>query len=164
MASDHPYRHLNLGPGDVPFELRPSPGKGWGAFATRKIQTGDLILKERPLFVIRKHHQYITELDVRAGFQQLSSREKQQFLGLLDNGDRAFTSMRKAFGENSFAVSGNPPAHGLLIILSRLNHSCIPNCKIPDTRVEQGQPQIYATRDIMPGDELTFCYSPNFEL
>lgn len=148
----------------MPFELRPSPGKGLGAFATRKIQTGDLILKERPLLVIRKPHEYITEADARSGFQKLPPREKHQFLSLLDNGARAFTSMKKALSENSFPVSTNPPAWGLLIVLSRFNHSCIPNCKVPELSAEQNQLQIYATRVIMPGEELTICYNPDFEL
>lgn len=74
------YRSIDLGPGDVPFELRPSPGKGWGAFATRTMAPGELVFDEKPLFVIQKPTKHITEFNVRAAFRQLSPREKQQFL------------------------------------------------------------------------------------
>lgn len=148
----------------MPFELRPSPGKGWGVFATRNLTPGDLIFEERPLFVVRKPHQCITELDVQAGFHQLPPRQKQQFLCLRDNGTREFTSMKEAFRENSFAVATNPPAHGLLIVLSRFNHSCLPNCKVPHDGVEKDQLHFYATKVIMAGEELTFCYNTDFEL
>ncbi|KAI7783514.1 hypothetical protein LA080_011643 [Diaporthe eres] len=136
MAPAHPYRSLNIGPGDV---LKAS-------------------------FVVRKPHERITELDVQAGFHQLPPRQKQQFLCLRDNGTRAFTSMEKAFRENSFAVATNPPAHGLLIVLSRFNHSCLPNCKVPSDGPEKDQLQPYATMAVMAGEELTFCYNTDFEL
>jgi hypothetical protein len=57
-------------------EMKPSPGKGWGAFATRRIERGAMILREKPLFVIRKPHEEITEEDVWAAFQQLIPSEK----------------------------------------------------------------------------------------
>ena len=75
------YRSLHV-PSDAPFELKPSSGKGWSAFATRRIERGAMILREKPLFVIRKPHEEITEEDVWAAFQQLIPSEKQQFLGL----------------------------------------------------------------------------------
>lgn len=148
----------------MPFELRPSPGKGWGVFATGNLTPGNLIFEERPLFVVRKPHKCITELDIQAGFHQLPPRQKQQFLYLRDNGTREFTSMEKAFREDSFAVATNPPAHGLFVVTSRFNHSCLPNCKVPDDGVEKDQLQLYATKAIKTGEELTFCYNTDFEL
>lgn len=164
LTDSSAYRSLNLGPGDVPFQLGPSHGKGWGAFATQKITPGDLIFEERPFFAIRKPLEHITEFDVRAGFQHLSPYKKQQFLCLLDNGTRPFTSMEKTFKENSFCLAAHPLAHGLFVILSRFNHSCIPNCKIPHEGLYKEQLQAYATRVVMPGEELTICYNPDFEL
>jgi hypothetical protein len=155
-------------PSDAPFELKPSPGKGWGAFATRRIERGAMILREKPLFVIRKPHEEITEEDVWAAFQQLIPSEKQQFLSLRDNASRPFTHMTQACAENSFAISNSirpqandPPIHGLFLLHSRFNHSCIPNSKVPIT----GEEIIasFATRDIVAGEEITFCYNTDFE-
>lgn len=130
---------------------------------------GDPIFKERPLFVIRKPAQFITEFDVLSEFQKLPRQEKQQFLYLRDNGATAYTSMATAYKWNSFGLSVSPQlsvspeAHGLFIVLSRFNHSCIPNCTAPQDTSEKDQQQICAIRAIMPGEELTFCYHSTFQ-
>lgn len=54
----------------------------------------------------------------------------------------------------------NPPAHGIFLVLSRFNHSCIPNCRIPTLGGELDQLTIQASKAIAPGQELTFCYDP----
>jgi len=153
-------------PTDAPFELKPSPGKGWGAFATRPIERGAMILREKPLFVIQKPHEEITEQDLWTAFQQLIPRDKQQFLCLRYNASKPFRSMTEAFAENSFANSDdiNPLGYGLFILLSRLNHSCIPNSKVPVAEANGESIANFAIRDIAAGEEITFCYSRGFEL
>ncbi|KAH0553407.1 hypothetical protein GP486_006522 [Trichoglossum hirsutum] len=166
-AQNHPYRSIPV-PSDAPFELKPSPEKGWGAFAIRRIERGAMILREKPLFVIRKPHEEIMEEDVWTAFQQLAPSEKQQFLYLRYNGSRPFTHMSEAFAENSFAIlnSTRPqatdrPIHGLFLLHSRFNHSCIPNSKVPTTDGEVISS--FATRGIAAGEEITICYGDDFE-
>ncbi|CRL28262.1 unnamed protein product [Penicillium camemberti] len=53
MSTSHPYHRLQLSHG-ASFELKPSRGKGWGAFATNRIEQGSLILRGKALFVIRE--------------------------------------------------------------------------------------------------------------
>ncbi len=122
-------------------------------------------MREMPLLIIRKAHEEITEQDIWAAFQQLGPNEKQWFLHLRENASRPFTHMAEAFAENSFAISGGTtngsPMHGLFILHSRFNHSCIPNCKIPVTSGEVIAS--FATRDIVADEEITFCYNTDFE-
>ncbi|CAG8891230.1 unnamed protein product [Penicillium egyptiacum] len=143
------YRRLEA-PDEIPFELRPSPGKGWGAFATRRIDRGSLILSEKPTFVIRMSHTEITDY---------------HFLLLRDNGSSCFTSMNEAFAENSFNIANSdqhePEAHGLFPLHSRFNHSCIPNSEVPTVTGEAISS--FATRDIAAGEEINFCYNPGFQ-
>ncbi|KAK4246801.1 hypothetical protein C7999DRAFT_41784 [Corynascus novoguineensis] len=167
MPSSHPYSCLQL-PTDAPFELRSSVGKGWGVFATRRIARGALILREDPLFIIRKHPAHIIEEDVWRAFQQLLPDQKQQFLLLRDNSVKPFTSMNAACAENSFSLrtpgeskKSKAPAQGLFLLHSRFNHSCLPNAKIPI--VEGESIESFAVRDILPGEEITICYEPDFE-
>lgn len=103
-------------------------------------------------------------------FQQLEPTRKKQFLCLRDNSSRYFKSMNEAFAENSFQAgipdvtgsqSNKPPAHGLYLLLSRFNHSCIPNSKIPTTN--ENAIACFATKDIAAGEEITFCYNTDFE-
>lgn len=154
------YQDLQV-PSNVSFELKQSAGKGWGAFATRKIERGAKILEEKPLFIIRKHHEEITEDDVWKAFQQLTPRGKQQFLCLRDNASKLFSSMGYALAENSFALQDITPMHGLFLLHSRFNHSCVPNAKLPSTAGKIIA--IFATRDIDVGEEITFCYNKDFE-
>lgn len=116
--------------------------------------------------MIRKPHEQITEEDVRTAFQHLAPRAKEHFLHLRDNACVPFKYMNEAFAENSFAMDSiGPqakisPVHGLFLLQSRFNHSCIPNSKVPTTKDEIVTS--FATRDIMPGEEITFCYNTDF--
>jgi hypothetical protein len=125
-----------------------------------------MILREKALFVIQKPEEEITEQDLWIAFQRLIPRDKQQFLCLRDNASKPFRSMSDAFAENSFAISDGikPLGHGLFILLSRLNHSCIPNSKVPVPEADGEIIANFATRDIAAGEEITFCYDTDFEL
>jgi hypothetical protein len=127
--------HDLLIPKNAPFKLAPSPGKGWGVFATRQIPRGAIIITEKPLFVIRKPHWMIVEGDVHAPFYTLEKREQHQFLCIRDNAASPFTSMSDTFAENSFAIphpdGSQIKVHGCFVLHSRINHSCLPNSKIP---------------------------------
>ena len=96
--------------------------------------------------------------------QELAPAEKQQFLCLRDNAYLPFRSLSHAMAENSFGITDQGlgrPAHRLFLIMSRFNHSCIPNSKLPTTSEENITS--FATRDIATGEEITFCYDPDFE-
>lgn len=154
-------------PNDAPFALKPSaPGHGWGAFATKPIKRGSVILREQALFAIPKHHDDITELDVLAAFRKSPRTTQWQFLSLRDDAGAPFTNIAKAFAENSFAI-GVPevgaPRHGFFPLLSRFNHSCLPNAAVPiDKDAPRDTPAIHATRDIAAGEEIAFSYDPRF--
>ncbi|KAM0435899.1 hypothetical protein ACHAPT_002791 [Fusarium lateritium] len=158
MPTGHPYLRIPL-PEDAPFELKPSPGQGWGAFATKSIKRGDLIMREEALFVIHKRAELITNADVWKAFQKLPRAQIRLFEKVRYNGGPPFTALVDAFAENSFQVGR---AHGFFLVQSRFNHSCVPNSRVPgcgDEIVER-----YAVKDIEVGEEITFCYEPFFEL
>ncbi|KAL3426072.1 set domain-containing protein 5 [Phlyctema vagabunda] len=167
MSQNHPYRRLRV-PSDAPFELKPSPGKGWGAFATRRIGKGAMILKEKPLFLFLEPHDITMEGDIWRSIQQLAPSEKAQFLCLRDNASKPFTRMTEACAENCFSLPNStrskvngPPIYGLFLLQSRFNHSCIPNSKVPTSDADIITS--FATRDIVAGEEITFCYNTDFE-
>lgn len=156
-------------PSDAPFELKPSPGKGWGAFAKRRISKGATILIDKPLFIIYKLPQDITEEDVLMAFLRLAPADKEKFLRIGDNGSGPFNNCLAAMAQNTFQVptqGSNLPAYGMFVLLSRFNHSCAPNSKIPTSVTESGRETlaIFAKRDISVGEEITFNYLPGFEL
>lgn len=152
-----------LVPSDASFELKPSPGKGWGVFATANIQKGSVILQEKPLFVIYKPYDNITEIDIHNSFNNLTSHEKALFLSLRNNSSTEFTSMRAAFEQNSFDFySDRGISFGLLLLASRFNHSCVPNAIAPTSTEEQTT--LIARHNIYVGDEITFCYDSDLAM
>ncbi|KAK5988884.1 SET domain-containing protein 5 [Cladobotryum mycophilum] len=161
-SPNHPYLSLPI-PSDAPFELKPSPRRGWGAFAKTRIPQGAIILTEKPLFVIQKPSTEITEHDVLQTFNRLPPAKKQQFLLLRENAAQPFNYMEEAFCENSFNVVQPDGAthHGLFLLHSRFNHSCMPNTVIPAN--DRGVVTSFAIRDILPGEEITFLYNRNLE-
>jgi hypothetical protein len=155
------YLSLRI-PHDAPFELKASPEKGWGAFSTTKIPCGALILEEQPLFTTNKDHTEFDEGEAQAAFQLMSPEAKQQFLCLRDNGCEPFPTMAHAWAENSFSMYNKSQSRGsaLFVLMSRFDHSCIPNAKIPVRDSEAVA--IFAVRNIEVGEEITFCYNPGF--
>jgi len=101
----------------------------------------------------------ITDGHIWAALQALPAPARQQFFDVRDNGDKKFSSFTHAFSENSFAT---PHGQGCYVLLSRFNHSCLPNAKIPDTGLVGDAIACFATRGIAEGEEVTFCYNTDF--
>ncbi|KAF2666885.1 SET domain-containing protein [Microthyrium microscopicum] len=164
MAGYHPYRNLRLPP-NAPFELRPSPGKGWGAFATRLIHRGEVILRENPLFVIPGPN--VTDKSLWQAFLGLSQDQQQQFSYIRNNSSTLFTDMIQAMSQNHFTVVDDNPVTaqlhllGFFVLQSRFNHSCLPNSTTPAAPTYTVTR--YATRPIFAGDEITFSYTPDLK-
>ncbi|PQE16413.1 SET domain protein [Rutstroemia sp. NJR-2017a BVV2] len=72
--------------------------------------------------------------------------------------------MADAWAENSFSMynTSQTRGHALFILMSRFNHSCVPNAMVPTRDNEAAA--IFAVRDIELGEEITFCYTPGFSV
>ncbi|KAK0612232.1 hypothetical protein B0T14DRAFT_441647, partial [Immersiella caudata] len=135
----------------------------------RRIDRGALILSEEPLFTIREPHAEITNEALMRALQKLPASRKRSFLLLRDNASGAFRSLGHAFAENSFNMASEDDTgrqldclHGLFLLHSRFNHSCSPSSNVPATGGEITHLQSFATRDIVPGEEITFSYAADF--
>ncbi|CDM31388.1 SET domain [Penicillium roqueforti FM164] len=146
-------------PDDAPFELKPSPGKGWGAFATKRIERGSLILKEKALFVIQKSSVDITGLDVFRAVMELSPTELVQSLLIQNNESEEPKGLLETLSENYFTSALK--SIGFYTLGSRFNHSCIPNARVPS----DPRPfiELLATKKIEAGEEIYFCYFPDLK-
>jgi hypothetical protein len=116
------------------------------------------------LFTINKPHQETTEKDVWMAFERLTPGDKEKFLHLRDNGFQPFRYLSDAMHQNSFHFHnhGRFSAQGLFPLLSRFNHSCAPNSKIPNPESDRESLAIFAVKDIAAGEEITFCYRSDF--
>lgn len=113
----------------IPFELRPSPIQGLGAFATRPIRKGTRIIEylgER-----------ITDEEADKRYDDLGMDRHHTFLFSLGDGTSIDAS-----------ESGNEARF--------INHACEPNC---EAVLEDGRIFIDAIRDIQAGEELLYDYA-----
>lgn len=147
-------------PRGAAFELRPSPGKGWGAFATRDIEPGTTIIKEEPLLSIPRDVE-ISNVSLQSAAAALSPMQRAQLALLrIDSDPNRIPTLETAMKLNSFALNAKKgsDATGLFPLASRFNHSCRPNL-ILDTKLKDFVGVIFAAfAPIAAGTELTFKY------
>ncbi|KAJ4326308.1 hypothetical protein N0V84_003174 [Fusarium piperis] len=157
----HPYLSIPL-PEGVPFELKKAgPRKGWGAYATKPIRKGDLIVQELPMFLTEQLTEASAEAQILTASRDMSLSKKRLAILARDNGGAEFDSIVPFFLQNSFSVGEE--RIGFYLIQSRFNHSCQPNSSVP-TAEDNNDLYLkrYALEDIKVGEEITFCYQPGF--
>lgn len=112
-----------------PFEIRPSPIQGVGAFATRAIPAG--------VRLIEYAGERLTPAEADARYPDLPGERHHTFLFAI-NDDVVVDA----------AVGGNDARW--------INHSCDPNC---DAVIEDGRIWIETIRDVAPLEELAYDYA-----
>ncbi|KAK6836562.1 set 5 [Apiospora arundinis] len=164
------YQNLRIPP-NAPFTLQPTAKKGWGMYATDDINDGEIILIEKPLFVIPAiSRRRCLEDAVQYEVNNLDDHSREQFFSLRKNSFEPFPSFEAAFNFNKFSRpdttnAGNEDV-GLFVLMSRANNSCRPNAAVPNTDLLQEMMEDFdstaicmvASRDISEGEEITFTY------
>jgi SET domain-containing protein len=113
----------------LPFEIRPSPMQGLGAFATRPIAGG--------VRLIEYAGERLTPMEADERYPDVEGERHHTFLFAID--DEVVIDA---------AVTGNEARF--------INHSCDPNC---DAVIEDGRIWIETIRDVAPGEELAYDYA-----
>lgn len=114
----------------LPFEIRPSPIQGLGAFATRQIRAGTRLVEYTG--------ERITEEQADSRYPDDESQARHHtFLFAIDDGVVI-----------DAAVGGNEARF--------INHSCDPNC---DAVIDDDRIWIEAIGDIEAGEELAYDYA-----
>merc|ERR1711971_552775 len=137
-------------------------GKGMGVTATADIKQGELILTDRPLFIVPNsaHTDDPEELNrvLSSKVEELSEADREYFYSLSDCKSVESKTARGIYFTNCFTIGsyvGSPTA--MLPRLSRINHSCQPNTEF-HWEAAQGAEHLRAIRDIREGEELLDCY------
>ncbi|HJQ19588.1 MAG TPA: SET domain-containing protein-lysine N-methyltransferase [Gemmatimonadaceae bacterium] len=112
-----------------PFEIRPSPIQGLGAFATRAIRRGTRLIEYAG--------ERLTPAQADARYPDVIGERHHTFLFAIDD-DVVIDA----------AVNGNDARF--------INHSCDPNC---DAIVDDGRIWIETIRDVQAGEELAYDYA-----
>jgi SET domain-containing protein len=113
----------------LPFEIRPSPVHGMGAFATRAIAAGTRLVEYTG--------QRLTPAEAEQRYPDVPGVAHHTYLFAIDD-DIVVDA----------AVGGNEARY--------INHSCDPNC---DAVVDDESIWIETIRDVKPGEELAYDYA-----
>jgi SET domain-containing protein len=113
----------------VPFEVRPSPMQGLGAFAVRRIRAGTRLVEYTG--------ERLSPAAADARYPDLPGERHHTYLFAIDD-DLVIDA----------AVGGNDARF--------INHSCDPNC---DAVIEEGRIWIETLREVAPGEELAYDYA-----
>jgi hypothetical protein len=133
------------------FELASLPGKGKGLIATRNISRGELILRNKALFVLPSSIQSSPQALISSQLASLTPAERAQFYGL------SFLPVQKdediplsIFQTN--AVAAAPGTIGLFPTFARLNHACAGSFNVVYSyREKEEQIYVFAIKDIPEG-------------
>ncbi|KAF8257880.1 hypothetical protein EI94DRAFT_1756476, partial [Lactarius quietus] len=135
---------------------------GKGAFASKDIQRGDLILSEKPIFSIANDAPLrLKHIFIEAAVQSLSPVHLDEFLSLQNShaGCPCCPNLLEGiYQTNAHNISEETSEDaGVFPKASRFNHSCSPNAKFtfnPNT----GELRIYALGPVPRGEEIFTAY------
>ncbi|OCH86600.1 SET domain-containing protein [Obba rivulosa] len=159
--------HHSYSTNSVPFRIVELLGKGKGVIATRDIRQGEIILREKPLFVVPSS---ITSspgallLDLLSGLtdKQEASYYDLSYVNLpqgLHPGTRAYDEALTLAIFQTNAVSAGQNV-GIFPRMARLNHGCSSAFNAVYTwREREGAIVVHALKPIKEGEELLTTYT-----
>jgi SET domain len=155
----------------LPYEIRPSLGKGLGVFATKDIPRGTSIMIEEPLFTIKTPEMIpgqgmrISDMlsDMDSAFDDLDSSQQEAYLALhayrfpSEEEEPNSNTIMVIFRSNAYDTGDHQA--GIFPKIARINHSCKPNSGNHWSQRKKKR-NIYAAREIKKGEEITVSYIP----
>jgi hypothetical protein len=138
---------------------------GKGAFATRDIQKGDLILSEKPIFcILANAPEPLRRIHIEAAIRDLSPAHLDSYLSLQNSHNKCScfpNPLFGIFGTNALNVADDDS--GICLKASRFNHSCSPNARY-SFNSNTGELRIYALGTILRGEEIFIALITNRRL
>ena len=144
-------------------QVRSSPTAEKGLFATKKLQTGDLIFSERPLIVTMSRFTDKTPADLEQCLQVLWMRlpdEQGMALATLHHSPNPPLPLQDIISLNGWGFDPHPGAAyhtGIFPTYARCNHSCAPNAMARFNHVTFAI-ELRAVRAVAPREELFVSY------
>ena len=136
------------------WELRPSPGKGTGMFARKKIARGTRLLADECLMHLPEAKPLL--IDIERAFEQLRPNQQAAYMGLHCPDRHGRSPVVRIWEANCFRMG---KGGGIFLKASRINHSCTPNAHFA-WNVNIQRETIHAIVDIQANEEIfiSYCY------
>lgn len=156
------------------YNIVDSEGKGKGMVARRKIEEGEIIVKEKPLFVVKtpyaaKH--LVNHLaEIRKNVMKLEEEQRDAFYELalarpeLCTKGPGDSKLFGVFQANSIELTDldrkktKTLGAALFLNISRINHSCLPNA-VWSYNLSKRVLEVRASRPIAEDEEVLICYA-----
>ncbi|KJA18994.1 hypothetical protein HYPSUDRAFT_94183, partial [Hypholoma sublateritium FD-334 SS-4] len=126
-----------------------------GAFASRQLKRGDLILSEKPILSLDS--EVTGRVDIET--MNLSPRIRELFISL-HNSHSACSCYPNSLLQGIFHTNSIPTGDkttGIFLDASRFNHACSPNAKL-SFNAKTGELRIYTLCPISAGEEIFISY------
>ncbi|KAI0826870.1 hypothetical protein BC628DRAFT_1372283 [Trametes gibbosa] len=153
----------------VPVHVAELPGRGMGVIAARNISRGELVLREKPLFVVpNKVSTSSPGAILLASLATLSARQRASYYNLsyvgfpegLEEGTSRFNEELALAIFQTNAVSAGSRGVGIFPRMARLNHGCSSAFNVIYTwRDDEGILVVHALKPIAAGQELLTTYT-----
>lgn len=155
-STNNPSQLLSAGPDESSkwYEIRSSPGKGLGVFATVDIPRGTRIMADGCLFYVVGPKAMISEIE--AGFENLTPAQQNNYLALRCPDYPGRSPIIRRWEANCFAMDHDT---GIFLVASRINHSCTPNALFK-WNANIRRETVHAIVDIPAGTEIETSYCP----
>ncbi|KAJ7492229.1 hypothetical protein FB451DRAFT_1551635 [Mycena latifolia] len=160
-------------PATPTFRIAATPGQGTGLFSTRALKMGDLILSERPLFVVPRVP-YTPDVEkyfqlsvsrmrpaAKSAFMTLASSPKEDgsgpIIGIVRTHGLSLDGLPRGLNLDELLWNGKLKNHtyrAICEVISRLSHSNSPNTA-PRFDLCSFSYQLFVLRNIAAGEELT---------
>ncbi|KAI9058449.1 SET domain-containing protein [Trametes sanguinea] len=149
-------------------DAQPLPGKGMGVVAQRDISQGELVLREKPLFVVPNKVSMSPGAVLLASLATLPPRQRASFYnlsyvnfpsGLAPDSDAYNEQLALAIFQTN-AVSAGSRGVGIFPRMARLNHGCSRAFNVVYTwREDEGALVVHALKPVRAGEELLTTYT-----
>ncbi|KAK7464709.1 hypothetical protein VKT23_005915 [Stygiomarasmius scandens] len=150
------------------FEVRDLPGKGKGMVAVRDIEQGELIIRERPLFVVPPQISVSPTALVAQNLARLAPSQRSAFFNLSyvnlpphvnpDSGlDKDLNEVALAIFQTNAVSAGD--GVGIFPRMARLNHGCSRAFNsVYSYREKEGELVVHALKGVKKDEELLTTY------
>ena len=135
------------------WELRPSPGKGTGMFARKKIARGTRLLADECLVHLPEPNPLL--IDIERAFDRLRPSQQAAYTELHCPDHPGLSPIVRIWEANCFRMG---KGGGIFLTASRINHSCTPNAYFA-WNVNIQRETVHAIVDIQPNEEICINYS-----
>ncbi|CAH7676277.1 hypothetical protein BY996DRAFT_4577577 [Phakopsora pachyrhizi] len=151
-----------------PYELKHMPHKGGlGSIATSKLRLGDRVMAEHALIVVfamSKIRNALPWEEIQKMMVDLLPIKGREFFSRQHGtGETELEWITSAYARNIFSIGNDDDQSGGFAFLAEpavdLNHDCRPNVAYNFNDITL-QLEMYAIKDIVPGEELTVSYIP----